>query len=113
MQKATLITVTFIYLGFNMRIKHWQGYGLVDAKKVSKHTNKDGVVTMTIKVSGSHEWGLRRDDTYDCYYWLLSKFDKKVLGYKHILEMKIVYDTYEYINGKEVETCLYKFKYTY
>jgi len=95
-----------------MRIKHWQGYGLVDAKKVSK-SEKDGVVTMTIKVSGSHEWGLRREDTYDCYNWLLSKFDKRVNGYKHITEMKIISNTYETINGVEVETCVYRFKYTY
>lgn len=96
-----------------MRIKHWQGYGVVDAKKVSKHVNKDGVVTMTIEVKGSHEWGLRRDDVYDCFNWLLSKFDKKVNGYKHIIKMDIVYDVYEHIDGREVEKCLYRFKYTY
>lgn len=95
-----------------MRIKHWQGYGLVNAKKVSK-TTKDGVVTMTIEVWGNHEWGLRRDDVYDCYNWLLSKFDKKVLGYKHIAEMKIISNTYERENGIEVEHCTYRFKYTY
>lgn len=92
-----------------MKIKHFAGYGCVNAKKVSK-TIKDGIVTMTIEVSGNHEWGLRRDDTYDCYNWLLEKFDKKVLGYKHIIDMQVIGSTYD---ENDVEHCTYIFKYTY
>ncbi len=54
-----------------MRIKHWQGYGTVDAKKITG----DGT-TLHIKVSGNHEWGLRRDDLYDLFNWLVKRFDK-------------------------------------
>lgn len=95
-----------------MKIKHYAGYGSVNAKKVSK-TEKDGVVTMVIKVSGNHEWGLARNDIYDAYNWLLSKFDKKVLGYKHILDLQVYNNTYDMVNGEEVESCTYKFKYIY
>lgn len=96
-----------------MKIKHYQGYGSVTATKVSK-TQKDGIVTMVIEVSGNHEWGLYRDDVYDCYNWLLSKFDKKVLSYKHILSMDIKDNVYiRDERGVDVEHCTYVFRYIY
>lgn len=56
-----------------MRIKHWQGYGLVNAVKV-----KDDSCTLHVKVTGDHEQGLEREDAYDLYNWLVKKFDKSV-----------------------------------
>ena len=53
-----------------MKIKHWQGYGTVDAVKLK---SKD--FDLVVKVSGNHEWGLRRDDTYDLFRWLVQRFD--------------------------------------
>lgn len=96
-----------------MKVKHFAGYGSVTATKVSK-TQKDGIVTMVIEVSGNHEWGLVVNDIYDGYNWLLERFDKKVLGYKHILSMDIkdnVYITDE--RGVDVGHCTYVFRYIY
>ena len=56
-----------------MKIKHWQGYGCVTAKKV-----KDNSCTLHIRVEGNHEWGLRRDDDYDLFRWIVKRFDKTI-----------------------------------
>ena len=40
-----------------MKIKHWQGYGCVNATKV-KMTTKDNIRNLIIRVSGNHECGL-------------------------------------------------------
>lgn len=74
-----------------MRIKHWQGYGCLEAKKLGDVTYKTGEYVRTsegvfhaprvvqIRVIGEHEWGLdRHDDRYDCYNWLLKRFVKDV-----------------------------------
>lgn len=52
-----------------MKLKHWQGYGTVNAVKVEK--TKDSIV---VKVEGDHEYGLVRDDVYDAKKWLLERF---------------------------------------
>lgn len=68
-----------------MKIKHWQGYGFVEATKTSKTTKTvkgliiepTKVYTMKIKVKGNHEYGV--DCSHDKYFvkqWLLDKFDK-------------------------------------
>lgn len=56
-----------------MKIKHWQGYGTVSATRI-----KDKNCTLHIRLTGNHEWGLRRDDMYDLYNWLVKRFDKSV-----------------------------------
>ena len=76
-----------------MIIKHWQGYGHLEAKRISTKTNKDpfygDTKTMTIRVKGNHEWGIERNDTYDVYNWLLKKFDKSVDSYRRIKNLKL------------------------
>ena len=47
-----------------MKIKHWQGYGCVNATKVKMKT-KNGLRNLIIRVSGNHEYGLSRNDKYD------------------------------------------------
>ena len=74
-----------------MRIKHWQGYGCVNARKLSDRNYADQYVKadngeifyspriVRILVEGEHEWGLDRHDYYDdCYNWLLKRFVKGV-----------------------------------
>ena len=56
-----------------MKIKHWQGYGTVEARRIP---NKS--CTLHVRVSGQHEWGLRRDDMYDLFGWLVKRFDKSL-----------------------------------
>ena len=87
-----------------MRIKHWQGYGTVDAKRLSRTVDEDGIVVMRVKVSGDHEWGLVRDDPYDLKNWLIKRFDKD------FKDQRI-----EYYHDEGVETgvewCIYTFGY--
>lgn len=59
------------------KIKHFAGYGCVKAGVV-----KDGSCTLHVRVEGNHEWGLKRDDLYDLYDWLVKRFDKSVPDYE-------------------------------
>ncbi len=60
-----------------MKIKHWQGYGSLNAKVVKKTTDTSThsmgyiVKTITVQVSGNHEYGLDRSDyKEDVVRWL-------------------------------------------
>ena len=90
-----------------MKIKHWQGYGTVNAVK-----KKDKDFALVVTVSGNHEWGLRRDDMYDLFNWLVKKFDKSVadLPYSEFrrMEPQVFIAEWEY-DG--VDHCQYKFRY--
>ena len=87
-----------------MKIKHWQGYGTVDARKI-----KDGA-KLHIRVSGNHEWGLRRDDEYDLFNWLIRKFDKSIPDYMTWHRMRPIIDIQEGWNA-ETDYCDYYFYY--
>ena len=58
-----------------MRIKHWAGYGCVNARRIN-----DGAAKLHVRVEGLHECGLERGtwDTYGLYNWLVKRFDKTV-----------------------------------
>ena len=58
-----------------MRIKHWAGYGCVNAKKIN-----DGSAKLHVRVEGLHERGVKRDtwDTSLLCDWLVKRFDKSV-----------------------------------
>lgn len=75
-----------------MRIKHWQGYGSVNAKVVKRTiSTQRNEKTITIKVWGNHEYGLdRSDDFYDVHKWLLSRFDKQA-SYQDIKRIDFSY----------------------
>lgn len=62
-----------------MKIKHYMGYGTVQAKKIFKSVN-----CIKITVWGNHEWGLERDDKYDVFNWLVKRFDKTHKDYMDI-----------------------------
>ena len=76
-----------------MKLKHWQGYGVLDVKRVSTKTSKDpfygDTTTMVIRVKGNHEYGIERDDKYDVFNWLLKRFDKTVTSYRQIKDLKL------------------------
>lgn len=94
-----------------MKIKHWQGYGCVTAKKVSK-TVKNGVTKLVVRVTGNHEWGLVREDKYDLKRWLIDRFDKSAKDVNpYSIEYKYV-DGYERTaDGIDEEYCEYTFAY--
>lgn len=77
-----------------MKLKHWQGYGSVNAKKMSESTRKDPFYgdkkTMHIRVTSNHEYGIEREDKYDVFNWLLKRFDKTVESYRQITSVRLV-----------------------
>jgi hypothetical protein len=92
-----------------MKIKHFQGYGSVQAKKLSKTTigNKTKLV---VEVKGNHECGLVRDDIYDVKSWLFDRFEKNFNGNDYDIEMTIK-DDYVREGNIDVEVATYTFVY--
>lgn len=92
-----------------MNIKHWAGYGVVEATKVSKKTAKNGMVTLVVMVKGNHERGLERGlwDEYLLYEWLVKRFDRKAQYGNHMFQRIHADDDC----SKSVETCEYTFVY--
>ena len=88
-----------------MKIKHWQGYGTLNAKKIS--STKD---TLVVEVWGNHEWGLERDDPYDVFKWLVEKFDKTRKDYTEIEDIKMK-DFYAKDGRIDVEHCIYTIRF--
>ena len=90
-----------------MKIKHFAGYGSVNAKKLEVKTNLDGTKTIKIVVSGDHEWGLVREDKYDIFRWLLKRFAKDVgEDYRCIRSMKVDHDY-----SQKIDTVTYTITY--
>lgn len=84
-----------------MKIKHYHGYGTVQAKKIDK---KDNYLKVT--VWGNHEYGLERDDKYDVFNWLVKKFDRTHTNYMDISSMDISSYSKE-IDGINTDFCDY------
>ena len=62
-----------------MKIKHWQGYGTVKARKIGDLPTGNGRERMLrIRVSGNHECGLVSKSIYDVHRWLLKGGDRFV-----------------------------------
>lgn len=91
-----------------MRIKHFAGYGCVEAKKTKLVKKPDGTKVLTITVTGNHERGLERDDKYDLFNWLVKRFDKTVKDSRKILNVQIQ-DDYIKQGNLDVEQCVYTF----
>ena len=95
-----------------MKIKHWQGYGSVNAKVVKKTASTSkGVKTITIEVVGNHEYGLNRSrDKYDIYNWLLKRFDKNVEDDRDIIKIEYTEDSIR-IDNCDVDRGVYVITY--
>lgn len=94
-----------------MKIKHWQGYGTVEAKRLKTTNNKAlGTKTVVIEVRGNHEWGLERFDKYDVHRWL-RRFFRDCESYADISDMK-VQGRYEKTESGYVDVCDYIIEYT-
>lgn len=105
-----------------MKIKHFAGYGTVNAKKVLdlKYTDKryshyENPRIVNIVVSGDHERGLVREDVYDVCEWLLKKLVKDFKDGSHDYRSIIEMDVAPYLElsseGEYEEKCLYKVVY--
>lgn len=97
-----------------MRIKHFAGYGLVNAQKISSRNfvNEygDKMTEVKIRVRGNHERGLEIGnwDSYGAYNWLLSKFCKS-LDYTKCSIFFTTEDWYEKVGNIDEEVCEYTF----
>lgn len=61
-----------------MKIKHFAGYGYVNARKIAKDTS-NGRTVLVVEVTGEHEWGLIRENDHSLVKnWLVDRFDKTV-----------------------------------
>ena len=89
-----------------MKIKHWQGYGLLEAKKMPN----DGA-TLHIRVSGDHEYGIHLEDEYDLFNWLIRKFDKSIPDYPTWRRMHPIIEVKDGWNA-ETDYCDYYFTYS-
>ncbi|MBR2300635.1 MAG: hypothetical protein IKA41_01610 [Bacteroidaceae bacterium] len=95
-----------------MKIKHWQGYDSVEAKKLKATNNKAlGTKTVVIEVRGNHEWGLERYDMYDVHRWL-RRFFKDCESFADIKEMRVCGKYEKTSNGDFIEVCEYIIEYT-
>lgn len=92
-----------------MKIKHFAGYGSVQAKKVAK-TKIGDKTKLVVEVKGNHEWGIVRNDIYDVRRWIFNKFEKNFNGEDYDIEMAIK-DDYVRENGIDVEVAVYTFIY--
>lgn len=92
-----------------MKIKHFAGYGSVQARKVSK-TKYGDKTKLVVEVKGNHEWGLVRNDIYDVRCWIFNKFEKNFNGEDYDISMSIK-DDYVNENGIDVEVATYTFIY--
>lgn len=92
-----------------MKLKHWQGYGCVHAKKVSLSTFKDmfgdKYGKLQIKVWGNHEWGIENTVIDGVESWLFKRFYKG--EYSRITQV----NTFDYYRkneqGLDEEVCDY------
>ena len=75
-----------------MKIKHFAGYGCVNAKKIALF-KRNNITTLIVDVSGDHERGLKPYIIEDAIKWIAARF------YNHVLDIP-AYKThidYEYI----------------
>lgn len=100
-----------------MRIKHFSGYGTVNAIKIEKKVvNKTTLYVenlLKVKVTGNHERGLTRsfDDPYLIYNWIVKRFERKPVDFLTV-EYSVINNQYETIDGIETETAVYIIRYT-
>ena len=92
-----------------MRVKHWQGYGCVNMKKLKTSTNGNEK-TIVVEVVGNHEYGLERNDKYDIFNWICKRFAKDCKEYCDIIDMQLQ-DGYKRINNLDTEYCIYTITY--
>lgn len=87
------------------KIKHFAGYGTVNAGKI-----KDNTCTLHIRVEGNHEWGIDTHDEWILYCWLVRRFDKHVPEYRDWYLSRPAIDIHPGWDNETV-TCDYCFTY--
>lgn len=102
-----------------MRIKHWAGYGTVNAKKINdwhmvKPFGDETFRLIQIEVTGEHERGLCIYDDYDIHRWL-GRYFAKDKTYKDLVFARVDLrweggDGYTTLGAHAVATYILKYK---
>ena len=99
-----------------MKIKHFSGYGTVNAKKIEKRVTQKTTIfaenLLKVKITGNHEQGLTRHfyDPYLIYNWIVKRFERKPVDFLTV-EYSVINNQYETIDGIETETAVYVITY--
>jgi hypothetical protein len=93
-----------------MRIKHFAGYGCVNATKIKDIKTGENTRRLVVKVWGNHERGIYRNDYYDIYNWLVKRFTKLCSDYRKIYNIGTYFDSI-YIGDCDTEICIYTIDY--
>lgn len=93
-----------------MRIKHFAGYGCVNATKIKHVKTGENTKRIVIKVVGNHERGIYRNDYYDIYNWLVKRFCKDCSNYNNIYHIGTYFDSIN-IDNINTDICIYTIDY--
>lgn len=94
-----------------MKLKHWQGYGSVDVKKIASYPAGHSKSKAIIKVTGNHEYGIVREDPYDVFRWLGKRFFPDCQDYRRIQDLNVIPGTEKDADGNDVDTAIYEVTY--
>lgn len=92
------------------KLKHWQGYGSVDAKKLAEYPTGNMKKKTVIQVTGLHEYGIVRQDPYDVHRWL-GKYIPDCSGYNRISDLTVHESTVKDKDGQDVDCAVYEIEY--
>ena len=93
-----------------MKIKHFAGYGTVNAIKIKDIKTGENTRRIVIKVFGNHERGIYLTDSYDIYNWLVKRFSKHCNDYKSIYFIGYYFDSMM-IDNCNTDICQYYIDY--
>ena len=93
-----------------MKIKHFHGYGTVDAVRIGNKKVNENERRLLIRVVGNHERGIIRNDKYDVYNWLVKRFCRNCLDYRQVRDV-FTYPEVTLVGNVPTDACLYSIHY--
>lgn len=93
------------------KIKHWQGYGSLEVKKVCSFPFGYQKQKCVLQVYGDHEYGVFLNDKDRLYDWLAKRFFSDCPDSKHITQVESVPNDAFGSDGKWHEGAIYEITY--
>ena len=92
-----------------MKIKHFSGYGSVNAKTIKKVKHDGNLEDRYVEVTGNHEKGLSSDymTNYNVYNWIVKRMFKDIKSHEQVKGFTADTD-YILIDGVDTERCVYR-----
>ena len=69
-----------------MKVKHFAGYGSVNVLKIDR-VDRNGIVSLHLRVFGNHECGIERRDPYDVVRWIGTRCDKNLTDSRQVINI--------------------------